>query len=209
MNIRLGASILLLLTQVFFGVSFAATSRVEGRLLDDVRISEGEQCSKIVIALTLPIQYIRHFPVNQGDELRIELRPLRVGRSDVDAIFKRESFVYEHSKTLPLSEILYEPDFPEGGPFLTLTFDRIVSYFVKPGIDHRSLIIFIANPGQNLNREICIDFDSNQSLGILQRLNYQSCLSMAPSSVLRQGLHSPLCAPLRALNTKPYPAQSG
>jgi|GEM_PF-2740822 len=44
-------------------------------------------------------------------------------------------------------------------------------------------------------------------LGILQRLNYQHCLFMAPSSVLRQGLHSPLCAPWRALNTKPYPAQ--
>ena len=164
MNIPLSTSILVLLTQMFCGLSFAATSRVEGRLLDDVRIFEGEQCTKIVIALTLPVQYIRHFPVNRGDELRIELRPLRVGRSDVDAIFKRESFVYEQTKTLPLNEILYEPDFPEGGPFLTLIFDRIISYFVKPGIDHRSLIIFIANPDQNFNREICNDFDSNQSL---------------------------------------------
>ena len=161
MNIRLATALLIFLAQVLFGFSFAATSRVEGRLLDDVRISEGAQCSKIAIALTLPIQYIRHFPVDQGDELRIELRPLRVGRSDVDAIFKRESFVYQQTKTLPLNEILYEPDFPEGGPFLTLTFDEVVSYRVKPGIDHRSLNIFIGNPGQNLNREDCIDFDSN------------------------------------------------
>ncbi len=166
MKILLTANLLLFLTQVFCGLSFAATSRVEGRLLDDVRIFEGEKCSKIVIALTLPVQYIRHFPFKQGDQLRIEIRPLRVGRSDVDALFKRESFVFEKTQAVPLNEILYEPDFTEGGPFLTLTFSRIVGYFVKPNIDHRSLDVFISasDPEQPFNQDVCIDFALKQSL---------------------------------------------
>ena len=48
---------------------------------------------------------------------------------------------------------------------------------------------------------------TNITSGTMKILKYQPCLSMAPSSVLRQGLHSLLCAPCRALNTKPYSAQ--
>ncbi len=42
-------------------------------------------------------------------------------------------------------------------------------------------------------------------LGILQNLNYQVCMSMAPSSVYCQGLYSALRA--LTFNTKSYPTE--
>lgn len=115
---------------------------VRDRILDDVSITPTDGHYAIKVSFTTPVRYETHFPAHTGDDLRIQLQPVGVPFSELDAVIKRESVRPPDSGAIGLMEVIYEGDI-EGGPFLTLHFDHAVTFEVIQEPDFRSLTVLV------------------------------------------------------------------
>jgi hypothetical protein len=115
------------------------------RLLDCIDVQEGELETRLQINMTIPVRYVSHFPRASGNELRIKLNPIAINPGDRDALFARESLVPVERVQSFLKEVIYEGDI-EGGPYLTLLFNRSVHFSVEQGRDSRSIVVRITVP---------------------------------------------------------------
>ena len=138
---KTGAGILLAIAVVLLA-QLAGSEPVRKKILDELDVLEGEEVTTIRITLTSPVRYIRHFPYESGEELRIKIMLFDVSRDNRKALFKRETLVPFDSKDLPLNEVIYEGDI-ESGPYLTLFFSRRVDFEVQQGTDSRSIVVYI------------------------------------------------------------------
>jgi len=119
---------------------------VRNKMLEDVRISGQGPCAVINVGFTFPVRYEKHFPLESGTELRIQVKPIAVSPEDRNALFKREAVTAaKFDDRVPLREVVYEGDIA-GGPFLTLFFARKVRFEVRTGRDFRSLSITLPGP---------------------------------------------------------------
>ena len=121
-------------------------------LLDELDIQESEEVTIVHISLTSPVRYIRHFPYESGEELRIKIKLFDVGSDNREGIFSRETLVPFETEGLPLDEVVYEGDI-EGGPYLTLFFSRSVDFRVQQGTDSRSIVVYINKPATAADKE--------------------------------------------------------
>jgi hypothetical protein len=115
---------------------------VRDKVLDEVEIVESEGNVFVEVLFSFPLRYRSHFPQENGDELRIQLQPVRVPVSDVNAVPRREAVVPRYADVASVDEVIYEGDIT-GGPYLTVRFTRPVSYQVVPGSDYRSVRVII------------------------------------------------------------------
>ena len=115
---------------------------VRDRVLDTIDVQHTGDGTVIRIGLTIPVRYIRHYPYESGNELRIKVLPFDVRSDDRDALHKRESLVPPDEDPPELMEVIYEGDI-DGGPFLTLLFDHEVHYEVEQGRDSRSIVVHL------------------------------------------------------------------
>lgn len=138
-RIPTGMMICLLLT-----ASIGAAEPARNRFLDQVHVTDKGVCSIIQVGFTLPIRYVRHFPTDKGDELRIKLDPIAVSAVDQPALGMRESLRPVPNGHTPLLEVIFEGDM-EGGPYLTMDFSQAVNFAVRQGTDFRSLIVAVAS----------------------------------------------------------------
>lgn len=115
------------------------------RILDDVQITEDTGCAVIQVGFNFPVRYVKHFPYEFGDELRIQLEAIVISPVDEEALFTRESVKPPSHNFAKLVEIVYEGDIV-GGPFLTLLFRYPVAFKVKQGANFRSMIIAVPGP---------------------------------------------------------------
>jgi hypothetical protein len=138
---KAGTGILLAIAVVLVA-QLVGSEPVRKKILDELNVQEGEEVTTIRITLTSPVRYIRHFPYESGEELRIKILLFDVSRDNRKAFFKRETLVPFDSKDLPLDEVIYEGDI-ESGPYLTLYFSRPVDFEVQQGTDSRSIVIYI------------------------------------------------------------------
>lgn len=114
-------------------------------VLEDVEITEEFDCSTIRVSFTLPVRYVRHFPYEKGDDLRVELQPLTPPAGDKEALFQRESYRPPSNEVAGLQEVVYEGNV-EGGPYLSLYFSREAAFRVGQGADFRSIVIAVSGP---------------------------------------------------------------
>jgi len=115
------------------------------RVLNDVRMLEGNDCEYIQVEFNFPVQYISHFPPNAGDELRIQINPIIVSSQDRGALLLREALSPPDSGDLGLLSIIYDGEL-SSGPVLMLQFRRPLSYSVGQGRDFRSVLVGIPGP---------------------------------------------------------------
>lgn len=115
---------------------------VRDKILADADIRQESECAFVRVGFNFPVRYVKHFPYEYGEELRIQLDPIAISPVDRDALFKRESMRPPSNEIAALLEIIYEGDM-EGGPFLTLLFRRPVAFKVGQGADFRSLMIVV------------------------------------------------------------------
>jgi hypothetical protein len=104
------------------------------------------------------VRYIRHFPYESGEELRIKILLFDVNRDNREAFFSRETLVPFDSKDLPLNEVVYEGD-TESGPYLTLFFSRRVDFGVQQGTDSRSIVVYINKSATEISAQPSPDPD--------------------------------------------------
>ena len=140
---KTGAGILLAIA-VFLIAQLVGSEPVRKKLLDQLDVQSGEEITTIRISLTSRVRYIRHFPYDSGEELRIKITLFDVSRDNREAFFSRETLVPFDDDDLPLDEVVYEGDI-EGGPYLTLFFSSRVDFEVQQGTDSRSIVVSFSN----------------------------------------------------------------
>jgi hypothetical protein len=111
-------------------------------MLKEVLVETNNGDLFVEVHFSAPLRYRMHFPADRGEELRIQLRPVRVPSSDLDAVFRREAVSPPYRDVIALDEVIYEGDIQDG-PWLTIRFTRCVYYQVIPGSDYRSVRIMI------------------------------------------------------------------
>jgi len=141
---------ILLAMAIVLVAQLVGSEPVRQKILDNLEVQEGEGVITVRISLTSPVRYIRHFPYESGEELRISIRLFDVSRDNREALFRREALVPFDAAELPLEEVVYEDDFESGGPYLTLLFSRSVDFSVQQGSDSRSVVVFINKPATEI-----------------------------------------------------------
>jgi hypothetical protein len=117
---------------------------VRDKVLDEVEIVDTDGEVSVEVRFSFPLRYRSHFPPDDGEELRVRLRPVRVPVSDVNAVPRRESVIPPYGDAAAVDEVIYEGDI-EGGPYLTIRFTRSVHYRVIPGSDYRSIRVIVGS----------------------------------------------------------------
>ncbi|MFQ5354139.1 MAG: hypothetical protein ACE5DR_04265 [Thermodesulfobacteriota bacterium] len=118
------------------------------QILDDViLVDEDDGCRFIEVGFNVPMRYIKHFPYEKGKDLRIQLEPLNIIRSDPSAQFRREYPGSLSNELSQLADVVFEGDV-EGGPFLAVFFHDSHGFKVGQGGDFRSLIIGVSAGGE-------------------------------------------------------------
>ena len=136
----LAALCLVLVSALMAGRGAAAR---EFRIFDEVWLEQVQECRFIEVRFNIPMRYIKHFPYERGEDLRIQLEPLAVSPAEKEALFRREYPGSLPAEVGEIADVVYEGDI-EGGPFLSLYFHDPLSFKVGQGQDFRSLFISIA-----------------------------------------------------------------
>lgn len=154
---KTGAGILLAIAVVLVA-QLVGSEPVRKKILDQLDVWEGEEVTTIRISLTSRVRYIRHFPYESGEELRIKILLFDVSRDNREAFFSRETLVPNDNIDLPLNEVVYEGDV-ESGPYLTLFFSRSADFEVQQGTDSRSIVVYINKSATEISAQPSPDPD--------------------------------------------------
>ena len=154
---KTGPVILLALAVVLIA-QLVSSEPVRKKILDQLDVREGEEVTTIHISLTSPVRYIRHYPYESGEELRIKISLFDVSRDNRQAFFSRETLAPFNTEDLPLDEVVYEGDI-ENGPYLTLFFSRRVDFDVQQGTDSRSIVVYINKSASEISAQPSSDPD--------------------------------------------------
>lgn len=126
---------------------FSTLIRAGRSVIDDVTITEEFDCTRIAVKFSFPVRYVNHFPGGSGEDLRIQLEPIITRALDSEGLFSREEPLLPPGAFDPLVELVYEGKI-DGGPYLTLYFDREMEFKVEQGADFRSILVTVSDPGR-------------------------------------------------------------
>lgn len=132
--------LMMFLVGLNYSQAFAAPLR--DRVLRDVSITQSEQHIIIKVAFNFPVQYVRHYPIDYGQELNIQLKPILAGIADLSGLKNRESLSAPDNNPAGLVLIQYEGN-ELLNPTIRVVLDKARSYEAKQGDDFRSLIILL------------------------------------------------------------------
>jgi len=145
------AVILVLFICLAVSLALQAPSKAYARrfqILDEVQLIEEDECRFIDVSFNIPMRYIKHFPYEKGEDLRIKLNTLRINPRDSSAQFQREYPGSVSNDLSQLADVVFEGDV-EGGPFLAIFFHNALRFKVSQGSDFRSLVISISEDGKD------------------------------------------------------------
>ncbi len=149
-NILISILLMILVYLLFWGIADAQPAG--NRAVEDAYVDPLGRCSQVTIDFAFPVQYLSHFPEKTGSELRVQLRPLAVGSTNVGALIFNESIRIVDDLDIELTRFEYISDrYPED-PYLWLVSDEEFHFQVEQGGDFRSLVLILSrNPIQNCN----------------------------------------------------------
>jgi hypothetical protein len=127
------------------GAGEALGQPVTERLLDRVEVTEQAGCSTVSVFFNFPVRYVSHFPLTNGRELCIRVRPLAIGTSESQFRFLRESLRPPINERAAVARLTYEGD-SAGGPCIWLNFNHLVHFNVGQGEGYRSVDIAVSGP---------------------------------------------------------------
>jgi tetratricopeptide (TPR) repeat protein len=114
------------------------------RALSGLRLLQtSPSCTLVKIEFNFRIRYVSHFPLEIGEELRINVRAIDPTQAAALAILRREALRAPNNPSAAIRAIDFEIDQP-AGPVLRVQFLHPVAYQVAPGSDFESLVIAIA-----------------------------------------------------------------
>ncbi len=130
---------------LFMALATAGITYAQDIILDDVDTSVEPDWVQIRIHFTMPVNYVRHFPQEHGQLLQIFFTIVGL---DADNISLREEVRnVPATPAIPATTITYEPplslNLQRDPSTLLVRFDRAANYDVRPGEDHRSIVIYM------------------------------------------------------------------
>lgn len=142
------------LMMLFLGLSCsqAPASSLRDRVLSDVIISGTGQEVVIHVSFNFPVRYLRHYPLDHGKEVNIQLDPIVAGIEELSGLKKRESFSAPDNNPAGLIRVEYEgSDLVK--PTIRVVLDKNRNYDVKQGEDFRSLMILLPLETKDMEEE--------------------------------------------------------
>jgi len=121
----------------------AAAEPVSDKVLSRVRVAETQACATVTIGFNFTIRVESYFPGDRGDHVRVNLKPIEVGRVN-GAVRSREELRPPSSEIAGIQEIQYDGD-SQTGPILTVTFNRDRHFHVEQGADFASVVVKVAD----------------------------------------------------------------
>jgi tetratricopeptide (TPR) repeat protein len=147
-------------------------------ILSAVSISERDACSVISVDFNAQIQYLSHFPIESGDELRIVLKPIVQNLDARTVAVTPESLRAPVNERAPVHAIELEAD--SQGVALKIYFRHTVAYKVAQGSDFKSIVIAVPGSQPSAN---CSPISQPASVAAAESLRG----SMAPSQSSADG----------------------
>lgn len=132
------------------------------RVLASVQASNQKRCTALNIAFNLRVRYLSHFPISNGQELRIMLRPIDGAQAANEILSRRESLRAPETKFAHIRAIDFEAG-NAAGPVLIIQFDQPTNFAVAQGDDFQSLVVKLFGSGQP--GECRADFSGQNSIG--------------------------------------------
>jgi hypothetical protein len=114
-------------------------------ILDSLDVSQHDDSADLKINFSVPVHYVRHFPVSEGDVVQITVNTVSVGSLGVDARQRHESLTWTPSREVPLYDVTYEGSSTKG-PNLIVRFRHPVKFKVDESGDSRSIIVTVISP---------------------------------------------------------------
>jgi hypothetical protein len=149
------AAVLLAIAVLLFA-QLVDSEPVRKKILDTLEVYETDAVTTVRINLTTRVRYDSHFPYESGRELRIRITPFGISADDLQALHRRETLVPFEHEDLQLDEVVYEGDI-EGGPYLTLFFNRCVDFWVEQGRDSRSIVVYVDEVAPEVHLQPVVD----------------------------------------------------
>ncbi len=123
-----------------FGQAHALSS--QDRILSGISFSDSENYRKINVSFNFPVRYLRHYPLNNGKEVRIQFKPIVTSPESRAALKRREKLIPPKGNPAGVERVEYEgDDFIE--PTIRVVFEKAVPYEAKQGEDFRSLAVLV------------------------------------------------------------------
>ncbi|WP_372521565.1 hypothetical protein [Sulfuricaulis sp.] len=117
----------------------------DNTILDDVDTSVESEWARISIHFSLPVNYVRHSPQERGQLLQIFFTIAFLEAQNIS--LREEVRNVPATPVMPATTITYQPplslNFQREPSSLLVRFDRVVNYDVRPGDDHRSIVIYL------------------------------------------------------------------
>jgi TolA-binding protein len=135
--------VLALAGATLFGLRAASAQPVVDQVLSDAQLALQKGCAILKVNFNIRVRYASHFPLDQGEELRITLNVIDRNQAAALAMLKQEAATVPDSKLAGIRSIYLETQNPTG-PALRILFDRSVAYQVAPGADTVSIVVAIA-----------------------------------------------------------------
>ncbi len=127
----------------------AWAQRAGDRVLEDVDIHHAAGCNQIRVGFRIPVRYVKHFPFEVGDEVRIQFEAIAFNPVDSEELLQRESIRAVEDNPADLVDVVYEGDIV-GGPYLSLRFSHPMVFEVGQGADFRSISLAVRDSGSSL-----------------------------------------------------------
>ena len=129
----------------FMALTSSGIARAQDVILDDVETSVESEWARITIHFTLPVNYVRHFPQERGQLLQIFFTVAGIDSQNIS--LREENRNISATPVMPATTITFEPplslNLQRDPSVITVRFDRAVNYDVRPGEDHRSIVIYL------------------------------------------------------------------
>lgn len=141
LNASFGALIALVATLIVLPP--AAAEPVFDRALSGADVLEEKGCAIVRIGFNFRVRYESHFPLGNGNELRIVVRPIDRSVAAAQIRTRREAVRAPDSKRAAIRAIDFELERVEG-PTLFIYFEHPVHFKVGQGGDFSSIIVAVA-----------------------------------------------------------------
>jgi len=131
---------------MLLGSSAALAEPVLDQALAGAKLFTAKGCALLKVNFNFRIRYSSHFPLNQGDELRVSVRPIDPAVAASLVLLKREAARVPDGKSVGIKAIDFDVGQP-AGPVLRVQFEHPVAYQVGPYPDFQSIVVAIAVKG--------------------------------------------------------------
>jgi tetratricopeptide (TPR) repeat protein len=123
--------------------STARAEPVSDRILAGHQVVTQSGCVLVKINFNVRMRYASHFPLGQGSDLRIVVRPIDPAQAAATITTRRESLRPPEGPATHIKSIEFEAARADG-PVVNIQFDAPVAYNVAGGADFQSLIVAIS-----------------------------------------------------------------